>query len=149
MSAAKDYLERIAAYDKIINARLAKRERLFAAATRTTPTLRDDGAQMGGGYHDKISEKMSAIADLDKTIDFYTDVLADLRLDAMLLIGRMERRKHREVLYKRYIERKPLRQVQKEMSYKSYRGVCRLHGRALVEFEKLMSVGGKEDGWTD
>lgn len=138
MSAAKDYLGRIAAYDNIINARLVKRQRLLEAATRTTSVMRDDGTQTGGGYRDKISERMSAIADLDNTINFYTDVLADMRLDAMLLIGRMERREQREVLYKRYIECKTLRQVQKEMGYASYRGICKLHGRALVEFEKLM-----------
>lgn len=109
MSVAKDYLGRIAAYDKMINARLAKRQRLLEAATRTTSVMRDDGAQTGGGYRDKISE-------------------------------RMERRKHREVLYKCYIEGKPLRLVQKEMGYTSYWGICKLHGRALVEVEKLMGA---------
>ena len=145
MSASKDYLVRLVAYDRIINARLDKRRRLMAAATRTTSTMRDDGAQMGGGFHDKIGEKMSAIADLDKTINFYTDLLADLKEDAMLLMGHMERR-HRDVLYKRYIECKPLRQVQQEMGYRSYRGICKVHGRALVEFEKLMETGGMKDG---
>lgn len=137
MNPAKQQLHKLMVYNQIINARLEKRDKLMEAATRTTAMMKEDGASFGGGYGDRIGGKMAEIADLDKTIDFYIDVRYNLLWDTLSIIGQMHQRKHQDVLYKRYVEGKPFKLIQQEMGYKSYKGLKKLHERAVYIFGKI------------
>lgn len=145
MSSAKEFLQQLEVYDSIINRKMARCGRLRAEAMRTTPVMREVCVQ-AGGYLDRIGDKVCAIADLEREIDFYVDIYADIKQEAMLMLARMANEKQREVLYRRYIEGKPLKKVQTEMHYRSYRGICYLHGNALAAFQKIMEEVETSEG---
>ncbi|MGN1367384.1 MAG: hypothetical protein ACI4WX_00820 [Aristaeellaceae bacterium] len=135
---AKAYLKQLRMYDRIITARISKKQRMMESATKVTPTMRTDGAKPGGGNQDKIGSLSCDMADLERTIDFYVDKLADLRTDVMLLLARMKHERQREVLYYRYMQYLSWGEIAEKMGYKSIRGAMKVHGQALSEFEKVM-----------
>lgn len=82
-----------------------------------------------GSVYAKIDEKDCIIADkLQELIDFKVKVSEE--------IGALSDLKYIEILYKRYIQFFSFEQIAVDMGY-SYRYVTKMHGYALLEFEKL------------
>lgn len=66
------------------------------------------------------------------------DNLVMLKREAMHLIDQINDANCIDVLYKRYFEYKKWEEIAVEMDY-DYRTVLRIHGKALVEFNKIIN----------
>ena len=90
-------------------------------------------------FEDAAAKLCAASCALDKEIDEYVDL-------KRLITGQirhLENEISAGVLYRRYVEYKPLEVIADEMGY-SYSHLRHLHGRALEEFERRY-LQGEED----
>lgn len=138
MTDAKAYLKRVKLYDTHINNKMEELDRLNAMVRKITQTLRDDA---GGGSRsqDKIGDAVSRIVDLQKEIDAEIDRYIDSKAEICNALNKIQKPKHFDVLYKRYVLYKSWQQIADEMGYADVRGVYLVHGRALQAFNKILS----------
>ncbi len=95
-----------------------------------------DGDRVSGG---KIGDLSDAIATLEKyaeRVNAKWDELIALRQEAEAHIDALRDGRYREVLKRRYLRGQSLERIAVDLCF-DYRWVKRLHGRALVEFQKL------------
>lgn len=139
MSNAKEYLQKIRLYDSRINNSLKELSDLEDMVLRITPVLKDDVVSSSGSQ-DKLGDTVAKICDLKTQINRDIDTYVDLKREAIAQIKKITRTEYYDVLEKLYIRQMTLVEVAAEMHY-SYRGICKLHGRALQAFEKVMDEG--------
>lgn len=82
----------------------------------------------------KDPHKFDRLAGLEFDIDRKVDELIEVKREILSTIHQISDRRYRLVLMKRYIDYKTFEKIAVEMHY-SYKQVCRLHGRALIEME--------------
>ena len=131
---AKEYLSLNKTYEKMINEYLNEIQRLNDIATSITQTAKTDVVQTSGSQ-----QKM---ADAVTNVVFYQDQIKET-VQSMIKhrqrlkeqIGEIGRTQYREVLRYRYIDGYTFENIAVHMD-KSWRHVIRLHGKALVEFQK-------------
>ena len=133
---AKEYLERIKWYDVMIDSKLEELERLNSLVKRITPVMSATSGA-GGGNQDKLGDTVAKIVDLRAEIDKETDSFIDLKREATSLLVQIGKPEYYQILHKRYIQYKSLEKIAGELNY-SWRWVCKLHGRALQAFEKVL-----------
>lgn len=95
-----------------------------------------DGDRVSGG---KIGDLSDAIATLERyaeRVNAKWDELIALRQEAEAHIDALRDGRYREVLKRRYLRGQSLERIAVDLCF-DYRWVKRLHGRALVEFQKL------------
>ena len=132
---AKEYLRRVRHLDNTISAKLEQIETLHAQVTKTTTVLSD--MPKAGGEQDKLAKTIAKIVDLKRRLRDEIEEYIELKEEAIRLIDSMSDGRHRLVLTYRYINGKTWEEIAVEMHY-TYQWVHRLHGQALVEFEKVM-----------
>ena len=132
---ATQYLRRIRFLDKTISAKLEQIETLHAQATKTTSVLSD--MPRSGGEQDGLAKTIAKIVDLKKGLRDEIEEYIELKEEAIKLIDSMSDGRHRLVLTYRYINGKTWEEIAVEMHY-TYQWVHRLHGQALIEFEKVL-----------
>jgi DNA-directed RNA polymerase specialized sigma subunit len=132
---AKQYLRRIRFLDKTISAKLEQIEILHAQVTKTTSVLSD--MPRSGGEQDGLAKTIAKIVDLKKGLRDEIEEYIELKEEAIKLIDSMSDGRHRLVLTYRYINGKTWEEIAVEMHY-TYQWVHRLHGQALIEFEKVL-----------
>lgn len=134
---AKQYLNQFKKINDDIDSQIEQIERLRARAERCTAELTDE--PMGGGTSDKtavIDRRIDLEAKLsDKVIHLY-----DMIDEADGLISGLDKAEHRAVLRHYYINDKTWEETAVAMHY-SYKWIHHLHGRALLELDKLMNRG--------
>ena len=133
---AKKYLERIKWCDVMIDSKLEELGRLNDLVKKITPVMSDTSGN-GSGNQDKLGETIAKIVDLKEEVNNDTDKFIDLKHEANALLEQIERPEYYQILHKRYIQYKSLEKIAGELNY-SWRWVCKLHGRALQAFEKVM-----------
>ena len=105
-----------------------------ARLTRISPVLSD--MPMGSSGSDKMTDGVASMIELKeklgKKICEYN--LYITRVTELIL--RMEDSTYRAILYRLYVLNDSLEKVAVELNF-SYRHVCRLHGYALIAFEKM------------
>ena len=136
MRNAKEYLSQIRRYDTMIDSMLDEVDSLYAMVTRITPVLKDDVVS-GGGQQDKMGNAIAKIVDLKERINREIDQLVDIKREASSLLAKVSNPDHFKVLHKRYILYETFEQIALDMNY-SYRWICKLHGRALQTFGKIL-----------
>lgn len=94
-----------------------------------------------GNVSDKTSVAAIKIAELKRELDEQLKKYVTLKLTATRLINQMDDKRYMAVLYHYYLQNRTLEGTAGEMN-RSYQNVCKLHGRALVEFQKLMDQAG-------
>lgn len=130
---AKQYLRqlaRLAQHIKILSDELEeRRERLTSAAmpplgekVQTTP------------HGDKFADMIAALADKDLQRQEQIYCYEQLRDDIIDEILGLDNDVHQAILYRRYVQQEPLRQIAEELHYE-YKYLCRLHGLALINFK--------------
>ena len=139
MSNAKEYLQRIRLYDSRINNSLEELSDLEEMVKRITPVLKPDVVSSSGN-HDRLGDTVAKICDLKEQINKDIDCYVDMKRDAIAQIKKISRTEYYDVLEKLYIQQMTLVEVAAEMHY-SYRGICKLHGRALQAFQKVLDEG--------
>ena len=139
MISAKEYLLKIPLCDARINNSLKDLSDLEDMVIRITPVLRDDVVSSSGN-HDRLGDTVAKICDLKEQINKDIDSYVDMKSDAIALLQKITRPEYYEVLEKLYIQNMKLVEVAAAMHY-SYRGICKLHGRALQAFQKVLDEG--------
>lgn len=124
--------------DAFIDAKLAERDALYEMLTHITPTLKQDVVSSCGFQQDKIGNAIAKIADLGNEIDSVVDSFVDKKREASALLERLENPLHYQVLHKRYVLFQSFEKIAGDLNY-TYRWVCKTHGRALQEFDKILN----------
>ena len=137
MSEAKEYLLGIALLDAKIDARVSEIEDLKDRLLNITPTLSPDKGGGAGGAHDKMAGTMARIVDLQQQINADIDGFVDKKNVALKMLDGMKNPVHMTILHRRYFLHQSFERIASDMNY-SWRWVCKLHGRALQEYEKVM-----------
>lgn len=133
----KDCLRRIRRLDIHIDQKIKELESLRAAATRISGAnyARDpvSGGRKQEARYTGIVERM---VDLEREIEAEIDRFADERHETINRIQSIENPLYSDILFRRYVEYKPLYQIAKEMRY-SYSRMRHIFGEALRAFGSL------------
>ncbi|MFC2499956.1 MAG: hypothetical protein ACFNUC_04315 [Selenomonas noxia] len=95
-----------------------------------------DGDRVSGGKIGDLSDAIEALERYAKRVNAKWDELITLRQEAEAHIDALRDGRYREVLKRRYLRGQSLERIAVDLCF-DYRWVKRLHGRALVEFQKL------------
>ena len=133
---AKEYLMQVVRADRMIDNKLHEIEELRRMATSDTSVLKDDVVS-GGGTGDKVGTIVSKIIDMENELDREIDKLVDLKREVMSVIDQLDTKKC-DILYKRYLQNKTWEKIAVETGF-SYVWVCKLHGRALQDVERILN----------
>lgn len=139
---AKEYLMQVVRADRMIDNKLHEIEELRRTAISVTSVLKDDVVS-GGGTGDKVGTIVSKIVDMENELDREIDKLVDLKREVMSVIDQLEPTKC-EILYKRYLQKKTWEKIAVETGF-SYVWVCKLHGRALQDVERILDGESKKN----
>lgn len=137
---AKEYLKQIKYLDARIDSMLDTLEGLKAQTVRITQTIKQD-VVTGGGSQDRMAESIAKIVDLEEEINRKIDYFVDEKAKALRLLEKMRNPDYLLILQKRYIDYKTFEQIAQEMNY-THRWICKLHGRALQVFAKVLEAEG-------
>ena len=130
--------------DKLIDNKLLEVEQLEALATKVTSCSSGDRVQTSGNQ-DKMADTVIKIIELKNNINADIDRLVDLKKEILAVIDAIQDADMIDILYKRYFQYKKWEQIALEMHY-TYQWICKLHGRALQQVEKIRSeTNGKID----
>lgn len=134
---AKEYLRQTKRIDAIIQTKIEQMEYLRNMLTNVSPFLDPNKVSGGGGdSKDRIGNLICKILEYENEITEQIDRLIDLKREIAAKIDLMKDDEHRLILSSRYLSFKSWEQIAVDMSY-TLRHVCRLHGEALQEFEKM------------
>lgn len=95
-----------------------------------------DGDRVSGGKIGDLSDAIAALEGYAQRLNTKWDELINLRETAKKLIDALNDWRYREVLKRRYLCGQTLERIAVDLCF-DYRWVKRLHGRAIVEFQKL------------
>lgn len=140
MTDAKAYLSQVKLYDTHINNKLEELTRLKELLRHITSSIKDVPVS-GGGNQDKMGSAVAKIVDLENEINDAVDAYIDKQREIGRVLERLGDADQVAVLHKRYFEDMPWEQIALEM-HMTYRNVCYIHGRALLEMEKVMQHDG-------
>ena len=95
-----------------------------------------DADKVSGGKIGDLSDAIAALERYAERVNTQWDKLVALRNEAGTLIEQIADGRYREVLKRRYLRGQTLERIAVDLCF-DYRWVKRLHGRAIVEFQKL------------
>lgn len=131
----KQYLSQIERLDRMIQNKLAEIYQLKTMACSVT--VSNDGERVQtSGDKDRMGTTVAKIVDLERETDELVDSFVDLKKETMLIIRMIKSERHREILFKKYLEQKSLYEIAEELGMTD-RGCKKAHKRALEEFEKI------------
>lgn len=133
---AKEFFQSIRNIDAQIEVKLQHLETLRAMATKVTSAAGGDvvSASKSGRT---LENAVTKLVELQEEINIDIDTFVGLKRTAQKIIAGLANEKHRRVLTERYLIGKTFEAIAVDMDY-SYFGICRLHGVALVEAEKII-----------
>lgn len=106
------------------------------ALSCTIPTDREK--IQASGLKDRIATLIVQATDLRfKIVDNRSEAIKKLQ-EVERVIACVKNKEQRQILHMRYIENKRWEEIATEM-YFSYKWVCTLHGRALLEVEQIIN----------
>ena len=130
----KQYLQQIERLDKMIQNKLSEIYQLKTMACNVTVSNDSERVQTSSDK-DRLGSTVAKIIDLEKETDRLVDSFIDLKKETMLIIRMIKSERHREILFKKYLEQKSLYEIAEELGMTD-RGCKKAHKRALEEFEK-------------
>lgn len=135
----QDYLKQIERLDRMIQNKLSEINQLKHIATSIAIAPKEVNVQVSSDK-DRMGTAVAKLLDLEKETDKLVDDYIDKRKRIIEQIDSIEDTNMYHVLSERYIMRKDLSVIAVEMGY-SFKQVCRIHGNALMEFERLYGKG--------
>ena len=137
---AKDYLLQIQKLDKLIENKLQEVEHWKTVATSTTVCSEGDRVQSSGSKQ-KMADAVCRYMQMEDEINSAIDRLVDIKQE---IIGTIELLSIDEydLLHKIYVQKKEMYETAMEMD-RSYRWSTSVHGRALVNLQKLLNERNK------
>ena len=134
----KQYLQQIERLDKMIQNKLSEIYQLKTMACNVTVSNDSERVQTSSDK-DRLGSTVAKIIDLEKETDRLVDSFIDLKKETMLIIRMIKSERHREILFKKYLEQKSLYEIAEELGMTD-RGCKKAHKRALEEFEKIKNT---------
>ena len=134
----KEYLQQYRDAAKRARAALDHLDELRSMATRITPNYGGEG----GGTHqtgDKLGAAVARIIDAENRVSDELEMLEAIEHEVLNTILRVKDATLSTLLYERYINGKTWEQIAVDMHY-SYRGVTKMHGRALLAVKECIEV---------
>lgn len=130
----KSYLEQVERLDRMIQNKLLEICQLKQMAISITARPKEVNVQVSSDK-DRMGSAVAKLLDLEKETDGLVDDYIDKRKRIIEQIDSLGDTDMYHLLSEKYIARKDLVDIASEIGY-SYKQVCRIHGKALVEFEK-------------
>lgn len=130
----KQYLNQIDRINRMINNKLAEIYQLKTMVCSISVSANEDKVQSSSDK-DKLGSAVAKIVDLENEINKAIDVYVDKKERIVSQIDSIKDIMEYQVLFSRYIEHKTFEQISEDNDY-SVRQILRIHGNALVEFEK-------------
>lgn len=128
----KEWLRRARDLNRLIDAKLADRDRALELACQCTAVLSEDKVQTSHG--NTSEDRMIKYVEYTREIDDLIDKLLKLKLEINTVISTVNDYRLQTVLIEYYINCKTWEQVAESMSYDK-RHVTRLHGQALQKIK--------------
>lgn len=130
----KQYLNQIDRINRMINNKLAEIYQLKTMVCSISVSADEDKVQTSSDK-DKLGNAVAKIVDLENEINKTIDMYVGKRERIISQIDAITDIMEYQVLFSRYIEGKTFEQIAEDNEY-SVRQILRIHGNALVEFEK-------------
>lgn len=140
MFLTKSYLKQVKLLDMKISLMIDEISRLRLIITKITPTLTYD-AGFGGSSQDKLGSTISKIIDLENELNDNIDSYIDIKTEILHAMQQLSDPEEYGCLYKRYFEFKTWDQIAEELHMTS-RNACNVHGKALIDFQKILEKKG-------
>ena len=133
----KEYLQQYRDAVRRAKASMDHLDELRAMAERITPNY---GSSGGGGHQtgDRLGAAVARIVDAEARVDAEIELMTATAREIRKTIEAVPE-PYRTLLYERYINGKAWEQVAVDMHY-SYRGVTKMHGRALQAVRECIEV---------
>lgn len=135
---AQEYLKQVKLLDIHINSRLEELAQLKALATKTTSTWSAEPSG-GSGNQDKMGNAVAKIIDMQQEINDAIDAFVGKKNEVRSLLEKIQDPDQLDILFKVYFQHETLTQAACEMGM-TYRNACYIHGEALREVERLVSI---------
>lgn len=130
----KEYLGQISRLDRMIQNKLSEIYQLKTMACSVTVSSDKERVQTSADK-DRLGSTVAKITDLEKETDMLVDDFVNKRKHIIEQIDRMSDINMYHVLSARYVSKKTFDEIADELTY-SRMQVNRIHGKALLEFEK-------------
>lgn len=133
---AKEYLSQVRRGEADITRLNCDKQNLYEILYSLGGTREGERVQTSKNA-DRFGSIFVKIEEKDCLIEKKLKELIDFKIEVADEICTLSEPKYAELLYKRYIQFKSFKQIADDMGY-SYRYVIKIHGYALLEFEKKM-----------
>lgn len=134
---AKEYLGQVRHMEMQIRDLQDEIKRLKELAVGIS-ALNCDEKVLSSVSQDKMANTVCEIDEKVRELDEKVREFVRIRSKVMETIHMLRNDEYEHILYKRYCLMKKWEEIALEMNY-SYQWVCKLHGRALKEIEKLLN----------
>lgn len=134
---AKEYLRQVELLDVKIRQKKVELSDLKDDATCTGAFDYSADKVQTSARADLMSNKVAKYVDLEREINEDIERLTELRHRVIGQIHMLNDPKNMNILFKKYIEYKGLKEIAKELGY-SYDHIRRMHGWALLDFQKTV-----------
>lgn len=135
---AKEYLQQVRNSDIAIKDKMQELADLEVLVTNVNSINEGDRVQSSSSQ-DKMADTVCKIADLKMEIQEEINNLLRLKREVRDTIEKVSEPDLVSILYKRYILFKKWEEISVELNV-SYRHTTRLHGKALIEIEKILKM---------
>ena len=133
---AKEQLSQIKKTDRLIDRLLSTVQTLRSSLPSHRYPLQPDRVQTSGPK-DRLSETFARIDDLERKINARIDDLIRLKEDTLKVIYQISDKDQQNVLIARYVQGERWEKIAVDLNF-SIAQVYRLHGKALVNFGKMI-----------
>lgn len=104
----------------------------------STGAVQQQERVMSSGAQDRMAETICKINEKEEEWNQLMREFALARAEVIISIQKLNNTDYEQILYKRYCQSKKWEEIAMEMNY-SYQWVCKLHGRTLLEIEKVIN----------
>ena len=104
----------------------------------STGAVQQQERVMSSGAQDRMAETICKINEKEEEWNELMREFALTRAEVIISIQKLNNSDYEQILYKRYCQSKKWEEIALELNY-SYQWVCTLHGRALLEIEKIIN----------
>lgn len=133
---AKEYLLQVNKLERRIK-RLKEEIETLQELVTSTSAISQGERVISSTSQDKMADTICTIEEKIEEWNIEVRTLVQVRAAVMDTISKVSNEDHREILYKRYCQSKTWEVIACELDY-SYRWILKLHGRALLEIEKIL-----------
>lgn len=104
----------------------------------STGAIQQGERVLSSGTQDKMAETICKINEKECEWKDLMREFALARANVIINIQKLNNPEYEQILYKRYCQSKKWEEIALEMNY-TYQWVCKLHGRALLELDKVLN----------